>query len=132
MKLAKDDVFVGIYLGGIALIFIAFLVFMGFRDGFFDDQLEPIVDAKVCADTVAEGAKGVQPIYRQEPEFKNIYTQEYIVLEFDLEPAGYPDWRSFKVLAYSSPELIAPAVAAVSQWQYCAVRGSTSSEDLKG
>jgi len=62
--------------------------------------------------------RDVQPIMRIEPEFQNIRKQEFIVLEFDVTPAGAVDEDTIAVLQTSSTRLQRPAIRAVRRWKY--------------
>ncbi|MEM6683362.1 MAG: TonB family protein [Pseudomonadota bacterium] len=62
--------------------------------------------------------RDVQPIMRIEPEFQNIRKEEFIVLEFDVTPAGAVDESTIQVLQASSTRLKRPAVRAVRRWKY--------------
>lgn len=62
--------------------------------------------------------RDVQPIMRIEPEFEGTRKEEYIVLEFDVTPAGGVDRDTIVVLDASSSRLKSPAVRAVRRWKY--------------
>lgn len=62
--------------------------------------------------------RDVQPIMRIEPEFQNIRKEEFIVLEFDVTPAGAVNEDTIQVLQTSSTRLQRPAIRAVRRWKY--------------
>lgn len=132
MKLAKDDWFIALYLSVLALLFAIFLMYQSGFDPFDLKKVEPISATAICNDLAAKGEQGVQPLMRQEPDFRNIYQEEFIVLEFDLEPQGDVNWRTITVLQYCSADLIAPAALAVAKWQYCPMLTAENARDRQG